>query len=99
MGCAYIDLVADRTLLQVLMHGFSAGGEIGALARQVLAEIFRLFQERTGGGVEEARDFLAYGMLINVLVAAEAPAHAAGHPGMDDLVRSTLGDPPARRDG
>ncbi|TDE90908.1 TetR/AcrR family transcriptional regulator [Occultella glacieicola] len=92
MAGAYTDLIADPTSLKVLMHGFVIGSEpaIGARARATFARIFALYLDRTGGTAEEARNFLAHGMLLNVLFAIEAPQHAATGGALADLVRCAL---------
>ncbi|MEP7016813.1 MAG: TetR/AcrR family transcriptional regulator [Actinomycetota bacterium] len=93
MGEAYIGLLADRNLLRLLMHGFAAGSEpeIGKLARWTLSEAFRLYIERTGEGPDEARVFVAHGMLINVLLAVNATEHLSEDPAMDALAACTFG--------
>jgi AcrR family transcriptional regulator len=93
MGEAYIGLLADRNLLLLLMHGFAAGSEpeIGRLARWTLSEAFRLYLERTGEGPDEARVFVAHGMLINVLLAVNATEHLSGNPALDALAACTFG--------
>jgi AcrR family transcriptional regulator len=92
MGDAYIRLLADRDLLALLMHGFlsSAGEGVAALARFTLGEAFRLFLERTGGTEDDARQFVAQGMLTNVLVSTDALAHAGEHVGLDGLMACSL---------
>jgi AcrR family transcriptional regulator len=94
MGQAYVQLVQDRDLLMVLMHGFVAGAdpEIGTIARHTLGEAFRLYRERTGGSEEDARVFVAHGMLINVLVATQAPQHVGDDADVDALTLCTMGD-------
>jgi AcrR family transcriptional regulator len=76
MGQAYGELVTDRDLLQVMMHGFSAGGvpEIAAAARRCMGQVFATIQ-RTGWDDEEARDFIAHGMLLNVMISMRAHEH------------------------
>ena len=93
MGEAYIGLLADRNLLLLLMHGFAAGSEpeIGRLARWTLSEAFRLYAERTGAGPDEARTFVAHGMLINVLLAVNATEHLSENPALDALAECTFG--------
>ena len=93
MGDAYIGLLADRNLLLLLMHGFAAGSEpeIGRLARWTLSEAFRLYVERTGEGPDEARVFVAHGMLINVLLAVNATEHLSENPALDALAACTFG--------
>jgi hypothetical protein len=93
MGDAYVGLLADRNLLLLLMHGFAAGSEpeIGRLARWTLGEVFRLFLERTGEGPDEARVFVAHGMLINVLLAVNATEHVSEGPALEALTVCTFG--------
>ncbi|WP_448060023.1 TetR/AcrR family transcriptional regulator [Cellulomonas hominis] len=92
MGDAYVQLMGDRDLLRVLMHGFVAAEdpEIGRIARHTLGEVFRLFQDRVpGAGTERedaARTFVSLGMLINVLLASDALAHAGEDAGLDALM-------------
>lgn len=93
MGEAYVGLLADRNLLRLLLHGFAAGSEpeIGRLARWTLSEAFRLYLERTGEGPDEARVFVAHGMLINVLLAVDATEHLSESPALDALAVCTFG--------
>lgn len=93
MGEAYVGLLADRNLLLLLMHGFAAGSEpeIGRLARWTLSEAFRLYVERTGEGPDEARTFVAHGMLINVLLAVNATEHLGDSSALDALAACTFG--------
>ncbi|GIG37863.1 hypothetical protein Cpa01nite_32440 [Cellulomonas pakistanensis] len=91
-GRAYVELMADRDLLRVLMHGFTAGDpEVTALARHTLGEVFRLFRARVEpddpDGDETARRFVADGMLINVLLSSDGFAHAGEDPAFDALLR------------
>src|SRR5664280_1270548 len=86
MGEAYVGLL-------LLMHGFAAGSEpeIGRLARWTLSEAFRLYLERTGEGPDQARIFVAHGMLINVLLAVNATEHLSENPALDALAVCTFG--------
>ena len=70
IGAAYGDLLGDRGLLLSLMHGFVLGADpvIGAAARKGFLEVYRLLRHRAGFSPEEARGFLADGMLLNTLV-------------------------------
>ncbi|GEL94324.1 TetR/AcrR family transcriptional regulator [Cellulomonas composti] len=88
MSDAYVRLLADRDLLRLIMHGFIAGTDeaVGRAARHCLGESYRLFIERTGESSDEARQFVAFGMLINVLMAVDATAHAGEDAGLDALV-------------
>lgn len=79
MGHAYTELLADSDFLHVLMHGFSASGipEIGAAARERMGRIFETLGE-TGWPEEQVRDFIAHGMLLNVLLTMGAFEGATG---------------------
>lgn len=93
MARAYAELLRDRDLLRLLMHGFIAGSddEVGRIARSTLGTVFALFRERTGATEDEARRFVAQGMLINVLVAVDALDHVGEDPHFDGLVDCALG--------
>ncbi len=93
MGAAYTELLADRDFLLVMMHGFSAGGtdEIGAAARDGMAGIFDVIRS-TGCSDERARDFIAQGMLLNVMIAMRAPEHAGESGSLAALATCAFGD-------
>jgi AcrR family transcriptional regulator len=93
LGAAYTDLLADRELMLVMLHGFAAGDneEIGARARARMGEIAALLRG-TGMAADEVRDFIAQGMLLTILMAMRAPEHLGGVPGLEDLVACTFGD-------
>ena len=94
LGLRYTELViGDRAMLQVMMHGFAAGGEptIGAKARSRMGEIFDVVRS-TGCTDERARDFIAQGMLLNVMLAMDAPAHATDGDGLAALNTCAFGD-------
>jgi AcrR family transcriptional regulator len=73
LGGAYEDLMSERELLVVLLHGFAASGdpEIGDVSRRRFGEMFDLVRELTGVSAEEARQFLATGMLLTVMTAMQ----------------------------
>lgn len=91
LGNAYTELIADSDLLHVMMHGFTAGSvpEIGALGRAGMARIFETLRG-TGWSDEEVRDFIAYGMLLNVLLSMGALSDTPGP--LFDLVRACFPD-------
>jgi AcrR family transcriptional regulator len=88
LGLSYARLLADRDFLQVLMHGFSAGSvpEIGARARAGMGQIYATLMT-TGCEPERAKDFIAQGMLLNVMMTMQAPEHADEG---DDLAALTV---------
>ncbi|TWD82053.1 TetR family transcriptional regulator [Kribbella amoyensis] len=73
LGDAYNRLMTERELLVVLLHGFAASAEpaIGELVRARFGEIYRLVRDLTGASPEEAREFLATGMLLTVMAAMQ----------------------------
>ena len=93
LGMAYTNLLDDRALLQIMMHGYSAGGvdEIAALSRECMARIFRTVR-RTGWDADRCREFIAHGMLINVLLSIRAPEHMGEAAELDVLAECTFGD-------
>ena len=103
LGDAYKDLIADRDLLRVMQHGFVAASDpaLGPAMRAGFVSIYRLVRELTGVSAEDARDFLARGMLINTLVALEIPAHLDEDPAAAELLNCVLveHDPPPIRPG
>ncbi|GAA4677641.1 TetR/AcrR family transcriptional regulator [Nocardioides nanhaiensis] len=93
LGEAYTDLVADQALLQVMMHGFSAGSvpEIAAHARTGMARISATLRS-TGLDDDSVRDFIAHGMLLNVMLAMRSPEHLGADPDLDALTVCTFGE-------
>ena len=90
LGLAYKELLAERDLLVVLLHGFAAAADpaIGDTVRHCYGELFLLVRELTGASAEEARDFFAGGMLITVLGAMRVlgPDPVPAQPWMTDLL-------------
>ena len=93
MGLAYTELLRDQDFLQVMMHGFSSGGvpEIAAAARRCMGTIFATIQ-RTGWDDEQCRDFVAYGMLLNVMISMRAQEHLEDGDPLTALTTCAFGD-------
>jgi AcrR family transcriptional regulator len=93
MGLAYTELLRDHDFLQVMMHGFSNGDvpEIAAAARRCMGSVFATIQ-RTGWDDESVRDFVAYGMLLNVMVSMRAPEHLEPGDPLTTLAACAFGD-------
>jgi AcrR family transcriptional regulator len=93
LGLAYTELVRDRDLLMVLMHGFAAGDtdEIAAASRAGMGAIVDTVLA-TGADVERLEAFIAHGMMLNVMVSMRAPEHLAEHSGLGPLTRCAFGD-------
>ena len=86
LGSAYGELVSDRDLLLVTMHGFSAPtADIATQARAGMAEIYTQIRARTGCTPEQARSFIAQGMLLNNMLAMRAPEHIDEDPALAEL--------------
>ena len=79
MGLAYTALLVDSDFLRVLMHGFNASSvpAIGVQARDRMGRIFSTLLE-TGWSHDDVRDFIAHGMLLNVLVSIGALDASSG---------------------
>jgi len=91
MGQAYLGLVADTDLRLLIMQGFmSADPEVQAVARDVLGAVFGMYLDKVAADTDAARAFVAHGMLINVLLGTDAPAHADEAPGLAGLVACTV---------
>ena len=76
MGAAYGRLLQDRELLLNELHSHAAAPSEPAvrdMLRRGWADIYSLVAEETGASPGEIRRFFATGMLMNVMVAIEAP--------------------------
>lgn len=93
LGQAYTDLLADRDLLMVMMHGFSASGDeaIAARARAGMGAIFTVISS-TGCTPEQAEEFIAQGMLLNVMLSIRAHEHLEESLPLAALTRCAFGE-------
>lgn len=93
MGLAYTELLRDHDFLQVMMHGFSNGDvpEIAAAARRCMGAVFATIR-RTGWTDEQVRDFIAHGMLLNVLISMRALDELVPGDALTALSRCTFGE-------
>jgi len=73
LGDAYNDLMPERELLVVLLHGFSASADpaIGETVRARFGAIHKLVGDVTGATPEEVTQFIATGMLLTVMAAMQ----------------------------
>jgi AcrR family transcriptional regulator len=73
LGEAYEQMMVERELLLVLLHGFAASGDpaIGDTVRRGFGGICELVRELTGASPEETREFMATGMLLTVMSAMQ----------------------------
>lgn len=88
--------VLDEVVMAVLLQGFAASSvpAVGAYVRGLLAEMYRVLVERAGTSPEEARDYLARGLLINTVIAMGYRDHVAEYPWIEPLIDAVLADPP-----
>jgi AcrR family transcriptional regulator len=93
LGAAYTELLRDRDLLMVLMHGFAAGNEdeIARCARQGMGSIVAALLA-AGCDEDRAAQFVAHGMLLNVMVSMRAPEHLGEDDGLAPLTSCLFGD-------
>lgn len=93
MGSAYADLIRDRGILLSLMQAFIAGHEpvIGARARDGFMQIYTLLRNQAGMEPDQIVDFLAHGMLFNVLIAMRmVDQHDSADPCIPELLAHTF---------
>ena len=95
LGQAYDEILAQRELVTVLLHGFTAGSDpvIGPVVRGCFGRIYMAVREITGVSADEAREFIAMGMLLSVLDALQVigPGAVPAEAWMTDLVGSIKG--------
>jgi len=94
MGHAYAELVGNREILLVMLHGFAAGADpqVGPRVRERFLEVVRMLSETVSHDPAEIRDFLANGMLINTMMALKIPEHLGEDPLYRSLAECTFGD-------
>jgi AcrR family transcriptional regulator len=82
MGHAYVELLADREMLLLQLHGYAACAdpEVRETASRGYAELWQLVARLSGAPEDEVRAFFATGMLLNVAAAMDLP-QIAGEPG------------------
>jgi len=93
LGLAYAELLRDRDLLLVMMHGFSAGDDdqIALCSREGMSRIFATIRS-TGCTDEQAEEFIAQGMLLNVMLSMRANEHLDDDADLAALTTCAFGD-------
>jgi AcrR family transcriptional regulator len=73
MGLAYQHLLDDRRLLLMQMQAYAActDAEIRAVVRDEMLRLVSFVQSASGAEEEAVREWLAYGMLMNVVAAMD----------------------------
>ena len=90
IGEAYVDLLSTRGLHQTLSHAWLLGGHpvIGPAARKGFAQVWQFFRDEAGLEADEARAFLAEGMLINVMIGMGLVDDYGSDPRITELFRA-----------
>ncbi len=90
IGQAYVDLLAVRGLHQTLAHAYLLGSHaaIGAAARKGFATVWRFFRDEMGLEADEARAFMAEGMLISTMIGLRIVDDYGSDPQITELFRS-----------
>ena len=89
MGEAYTELLHDQTFLQLQMHSYAAAcgdDEIRAATRRGFSRLWDEVIILTGMDPETSREFMAFGMLLNVAAAMGVDQDSPG-----DLCERLLG--------
>jgi AcrR family transcriptional regulator len=89
MGQAYIQLLADRTLLLVQLQAYAAcsDSDVRAAVGEEFGRLHRYVADRSGASAGDVHAFFAEGMLLNVGAAIRSPGehgawsldHVGGH--------------------
>ena len=79
MGNAYVELLADRQklLMQMQAHVACEDPEICEAVRRGFGELVEYIERVSGAPETRVRDFIAFGMLLNVMNAMNLPEYAA----------------------
>ncbi|WP_369045614.1 TetR/AcrR family transcriptional regulator [Sinomonas sp. P10A9] len=87
LGMAYVGLIAERGLHQVLAQAFLLGGDpvIGPEARACFLRTWQLIRDKARFDEHETKQFFANGMLINTLVALRLAGGHGENPEVDAM--------------
>lgn len=90
IGQAYVDLLEVRGLHQTLANAYLMGSHpvIGPAARRGFAAVWRFFRDELGLGADEARVFMAEGMLISTMIGLRLVDDYGSDPQITELFRS-----------
>lgn len=90
LGSAYLDLLRDKTFLQLQLHAYAASCDDDDIRETTRRGFGRMWDEAivlTGMDADTSRDFVAIGMLLNV-----AAAMGLGDDCPGDLAERLLGE-------
>ena len=90
IGQAYVDLLEVRGLHQTLANAYLMGSHpvIGPAARRGFAAVWRFFRDELGLDPDEARAFMAEGMLISTMIGLRLVDDYGSDPQITELFRS-----------
>ena len=90
IGQAYVDLLEVRGLHQALAHAYLLGSHpvIGPAARRGFAAVWRFFRDEMGLDADEARAFMAEGMLISTMIGLRLVDDYGSDPQITELFRA-----------
>ena len=93
LGDAYVDLAEQRGIHLSLLQAFVQGADpvVGAAAREGFLAVWRLLRQEAGFPPDAAREFIAQGMLISVLLSVRMPESAADDPEAREMLVCTFG--------
>ena len=88
--------VLDETVMLVLLQGFATSSvpAVGAYVRGLLAEMYQVLIDDADASPQEARDYLARGLLINTVLAMGYQEHADDYPWVGPLIAALPADDP-----
>ncbi len=88
--------ILDETVMLVLLQGFATCSvpAVGAYVRGLLGDMYEVLIEEAAATPEEARDYLARGLLINTVIAMGYREHQDEHAWVAPLISAVLADPP-----
>lgn len=88
MGKAYLGLLRVRGLHQILSHAFLLGAHpvIGPAARGGFAQVWRFLRIEAGYTAQDAKKFLANGMLINTMLGLRITADYGADSDMTEML-------------
>jgi TetR/AcrR family transcriptional regulator len=93
LGDAYVDLAERRGIHLSLLQAFVQGADpvVGAAAREGFLAVWRLLRQEAGFSPDAAREFIAQGMLISVLLSVRMPESAGDDPEAREMLVCTFG--------
>lgn len=85
-------LVPDPNMLKLIQHGYTMAfdPQFGPAVRNCLVRTYRLVRELTGATPEQARDFVAAGLLVNTMITLQLLEVASDDPYAAELVQSVI---------